>query len=265
MATTGLHYVRASPVAGLAVAERRVVDPRATVVAVHGALDRASSFARLARRLTDFDAVTYDRRGYQVSRDLVPVDFTHHVDDLLAIVADEARRLPVIVFGHSFGGLVAWGAALREPTVMRLCVNYETPLPWVVARTGAREALAHNPDDEVEHFFRRVVSNESWDRLSELQRESRRRDGAALRRDLATVRDPTPPFDIANLTVPTIYAYGDGATSDYYRRLAMTLTATNDHVRSERVGHADHAAHLTVPDRLATLIRHGWELACASA
>ncbi|HEY5010734.1 MAG TPA: hypothetical protein VIH73_06215, partial [Acidimicrobiales bacterium] len=69
----GLHFVANSPVRGLAVAERRVEHPEATVICIHGGLDRGGSFARLARRIDRFDLVTYDRRGYQASRELQPL------------------------------------------------------------------------------------------------------------------------------------------------------------------------------------------------
>ena len=92
----GLHFVANSPVPGLAVAERRVHDPEATLICVHGGLDRGGSFARLARRTEIFDVIAYDRRGYQGSRDLAPLDLTHHVDDLLALTREAALRGPVI-------------------------------------------------------------------------------------------------------------------------------------------------------------------------
>ena len=65
-----LHFIANSPVEGLAVAERRVASPQASIIFVHGALDRGGSFARVVRRLVEFDVVVYDRRGYQGSRDL---------------------------------------------------------------------------------------------------------------------------------------------------------------------------------------------------
>ena len=40
----------------------------ATVVFVHGSLDRGESFRRVMRRLPELTTVTYDRRGYQGSR-----------------------------------------------------------------------------------------------------------------------------------------------------------------------------------------------------
>ena len=85
-----LHFTSNSPVKGLAVAERRVIDPEATVICVHGGLDRGGSFARLVRRLETFDVVAYDRRGYQGSRDVQPLGLQYDVDDLSALVTHEA-------------------------------------------------------------------------------------------------------------------------------------------------------------------------------
>ena len=190
----GLHFVAESPVAGLAVAERRVVRPEATVICVHGGLDRGGSFARLARRTDRFDLVTYDRRGYQGSRELAPLGIANHERDLIALARHEVEGRPIIFFGHSFGGDVAYGAAIAEPSVACLVVTYEAPLPWILRRHGTGAPLGDDPDLEAERFFRRVVSDGAWERLSERERDSRRRDGPALVDDLAGVHTRTSPF-----------------------------------------------------------------------
>src|ERR1700682_1270769 len=101
------------------------------VVLIHGSLDRAASFTRVQRRLDDLHTVAYDRRGYQGSRRALPVNATleGHIDDLLAVIDG---RLSVVV-GHSYGGDIALGAALRarggSGSVSR--VAYEPPMPWL--------------------------------------------------------------------------------------------------------------------------------------
>jgi len=125
----GLDLVEPSPVAGLAVFEHRVDDARVTVICVHGGLDRGGSFARLARRLTRDDLVTYDRRGYQGSRDLRPLGLGPDVEDLVSLIDAEPGR-PVILLGHSFGGVVTLGAALARPNRVAGLLCFETPLPW---------------------------------------------------------------------------------------------------------------------------------------
>ena len=134
--------------AGLAVAERRVERPKASIVCVHGGLDRGGSFARLARRTDEFDLVAYDRRGYQGSRHLQPTSLALHVADLIEIVRVEATRAPVILLGHSFGGVVVLGAALAEPSLASMAIVYESPLPWILARESSRPPLTLDPRAE---------------------------------------------------------------------------------------------------------------------
>jgi pimeloyl-ACP methyl ester carboxylesterase len=263
--TPRLHFVDTSPVKGLAVAERRVEDPLACVICVHGALDRGGSFARLVRRLIGFDVIVYDRRGYQGSRDLAPVDLEHHVEDLEALVEREALRQDVILFGHSFGGVVTLGAAARHPSEVKLVVNYESPMSWVLPRASFRPPLSDDARAEAEGFFRRIMSDRAWERLSEVQRESRRLDGPALLSDLSAVRQREVPCDLAAFTVPFTYVYGDGAQAPYYRDLAAELATLNPTIKTLEIREAGHAAHLQNSTQLASIIRDRWEKQCASA
>jgi pimeloyl-ACP methyl ester carboxylesterase len=260
-----LRFVADSPVEGLAVAERRVQSPRATVICVHGALDRAGSFSRLARRLDNFDVVAYDRRGYQGSRDLRPIDLDDHVDDLRALMSREPLGRPLILFGHSFGGVVTFRTAIEDPSRINLVINYESPAPWVLPRRNTPLPLTDDSPAEVERFFRRVVSDAAWDHLSEAQRESRRHDGPALLSDLTTVRSEQPPFDLADLRVPATYAYGtgDGDAASYFRALAAAMHALNPLVTGAEIPGARHSAHLDHPRLLAALIEERWD-SCAS-
>jgi pimeloyl-ACP methyl ester carboxylesterase len=260
----GLHFVAESPVPGLAVAERRVERPEATIICIHGGLDRGGSFARLARRTDRFDLIAYDRRGYQGSRDLQPLGLDNHVSDLIALARHEASDRAIILFGHSYGGLVAYGAAIADASLARLVITYEAPLPWVRRRNGTREPLGDDPHLEAEKFFRRIVSDAAWERLSELQRDSRRRDGPALMSDLASLRVATPPFDMAALNVPAVFVYGDRYAPDFFRALCDELARINPLIRSRSVTLSPHGAHLSNPDQLASLIGELWDETCAS-
>jgi pimeloyl-ACP methyl ester carboxylesterase len=260
-----LHYIAESPVAGLAVAQRRVESPLATVICVHGALDRGGSFSRLARRLDSFDVVAYDRRGYQGSRDLHPVDLDHHVADLLALIHREVPGRPIILFGHSFGGIVTFCTAIKDPSRVNLLINYESPAPWILPRRNLHPPLTDDSPAEVERFFRRVVSDLAWDRLSEAQRKSRLLDAPALLSDLKEVRRECAPFDLTDLRVPATYAYGTGAdaVATYYRALSSAMHAINPLVTPVEVPGALHGAHLDHPRQVAALVDERWN-ACAS-
>jgi pimeloyl-ACP methyl ester carboxylesterase len=261
----GLHFVTETPVPGLAVAERRVERPEATIICIHGGLDRGGSFARLARRTDRFDLVTYDRRGYRGSRALAPLGLANHVGDLIALARHEDEDRTIIFFGHSYGGVVAYGAAIAEPSVARLVVTYEAPLPWILRRSGTSAAPGDDPQLEAEKFFRRIVSDGAWERLSERERDSRRRDGPALVDDLTSLHTTPPPFDMAALTVPAVYVYGDILAPDFYRSLCAELTTINPLIQNREVTNAAHGAHLSIPDQLAALIGELWDEKCASA
>ncbi|MGA2123477.1 MAG: alpha/beta fold hydrolase [Acidimicrobiales bacterium] len=258
-----IHFVEDSPVKGLALAELRVTSPEATVICVHGALDRAGSFTRLSRRLTRFDVLAYDRRGYQGSRGLAPVDLEHHVADLLALVEREVARQPVILFGHSFGGVVTFKTAIEAPAQISLVVNYESPLPWILRRGTIHRLQDDDPALEAERFFRRVVSDRAWERLGESQRESRRLDGETLLNDLRIVRNETPPFDLSTLRVPATYVHGDGEGADYFRSLSDALVELNPKITIVEIEHADHDAHLKNAAQLAAVIEERWDATCA--
>jgi pimeloyl-ACP methyl ester carboxylesterase len=257
--------VSETPVPGLAVAERRVERPEATIICVHGGLDRGGSFARLARRIDRFDLVTYDRRGYQGSRSLGPLGLANHEKDLIALANHEPAGRPIIFFGHSFGGVVAYGAAIATPSVAQLVITYEAPLPWILRRSGTGPTTSEDPERQAEMFFRRVVSDGAWERLSELERESRRRDGPALVDDLASIHGGSVPFDIAALSVPAVYVYGDVLAPKFYQTLGAELTTINPLIRIRQVVNAAHGAHLSIPDQLAALIAELWDDTCASA
>lgn len=261
----GLHTVADSPVSGLAVTERRVEDALATIICIHGGLDRGGSFARLARRTESFNLVTYDRRGYQGSRSLGPLTLHGHIEDLLAIAERESVRGPVIYFGHSFGGVIALGAAIASPASAQLVIAYESPLPWVLHRKSSRPVLTNDPAYEAEVFFRRMVSNGSWERLSEPERQSRLLDGPALLSDLSSLRTGDVPFDLADLKTPTLYLHGDGIIADYYRALGARLLEVNPVIKVRELAHANHGAHLSSPDRLSMVISETWESLCESA
>lgn len=258
----GLSVLTNSPVEGLAVFSKPSTNPKATVICIHGGLDRGGSFARMARRLDDFDVLTYDRRGYQSSRDLSPLDIEHHIDDLLGIAEFASARGPVLYFGHSFGGTVALGAAIREPALSQGVVAFESPLPWVLNRISSREELSDDPEFEAEMFFRRMVGNKSWERLSEQEKQSRRADGAGLLSDLGLLRKRLVPYDLSQLSVPTLYVHGDGMMVDYYRELVKLLPDFSPSISSMELAAANHGAHLSNPDQLAQLLREFWTQQC---
>jgi pimeloyl-ACP methyl ester carboxylesterase len=239
------------------VLERRVENPRGTVVCVHGTLDRGGSFARVARRLSEFDVVAYDRRGYQHSRFVTPLGLELDVFDLTALVRHERDRGPVLIFGHSFGGVVALATAIDQPALLDHLVVFETPMSWLDGRAVSSEEHLANPGIAAERFFRRVVSDSAWERLNPVEQQSRRDDGPALLSDLRIARGQ-PPFNLSRLRSTWTYGYGDGPRAAHYEHLLHLIERQQPTVHSIELHHASHGAHLANPDQVATMLRAAW-------
>lgn len=223
------------------------------VVLVHGSLDRATSFSRVARRLRDLPVVSYDRRGYGRSRSLpVARDLQGHVQDLFQVIGDG----PAVVVGHSFGAAVALAAAVGAPAKVAAVCAYEPPLPWMPwwPHRGQEALAGADPAAYAEAFFRRMVGDDAWKHLSEEGRAERIADGPALVAELSAIRVDEPLFDIGQLVVPAVLARGS-CSSPHHRRSPEVLHAAAPGSQLVDVEGARHGAHLSHPDAFAALVR----------
>jgi len=246
--------VSTSP-AGLHVVEHHGEpgSPAPTVVLVHGSLDRGASFARVVRRLADLHVVTYDRRGYHHSRAMpVARSLAQHVADLVSLVG----KGPAVVVGHSYGGDVALGAAIEAPEAVGAVGAYEPPLPWLEwwPRRSASSITAEDPGTYAEGFFRRVVGDAGWDRLTDQARADRRADGPALVAELSDLRGAAAPFDLAQLRVPLVLGRG-GASVWHHRKAIDALVEAVPGSEVVEIPGSAHGAQLSHPDAFAALVR----------
>jgi pimeloyl-ACP methyl ester carboxylesterase len=184
-----------------------------------------------------------------------------HIEDLTKIA--QAQTGPVILFGHSYGGVIAQGVAIKHPDLIDLVVTYESPTPWVLHRELNRAPLTGDARYEVEYFFTRMVSRKIWDRLSEEERESRLLDGEGLLSDLTALRTNEAPFDITKLKTPSAYIHGDGIIGEYYIALCKELNRIVPSMKTIAIEKANHGAHLQNPDQLSDLITELWRQTCA--
>lgn len=122
-------------VARLATEERAGAQPR--VVLLHGVTDNRHIMRPAADQLR-YAVSMIDLRGHGDSPADGPWELTEHVDDICATL-DEIP-LPVVLVGHSFGGLVAAGVAARRPRDLRGLVLIDpaigVPLDDAVARAA---------------------------------------------------------------------------------------------------------------------------------
>jgi acylglycerol lipase len=96
--------------------------PRAHLLLIHGIAEHAGRHAHVASAFAraGIEAHAFDLRGFGASggrRAFVERLSKYHDDleDQLAAVRAVARSLPVVLYGHSMGGLIALGYVLADP------------------------------------------------------------------------------------------------------------------------------------------------------
>lgn len=234
------------------------------VVLVHGSMDRASSFAGVARRLADELAVVrYDRRGYARSRERGgPFTLAANVDDLVEVVGGT----PSIVVGHSFGGTIALRTAAARPELVRAVVVYEPPLPWLplwpsgsAGSSVLADAAEAGPEVAAERFLVRMIGAEVWGRLPEATREQRRAEGDALVGELGDLRRPGVGFSLSDVRVPVVSGYGSRSRPHHRAGAIEVAVATGG--EAIEIDGAFHGAHRSHPAEFADLVRRAVVLA----
>lgn len=228
----------------------REAGDRPLIVLIHGTLDRAASFRRTARRLDGLDVVAYDRRGYDRSLAAgASSDMTRHVADALAVA--DGRRC--VMVGHSFGGLIALGAAEAAPETVVAVGAYEAPAPWLVD-IGDPAGWDHrdDPAEAAAAFFVEAVGQASWDRLGEPFRAARRAEGEALVADLTMAREG-PSFDLDDILQPITYAVGT-AGGPRYVASGRAIIDRLPHAALVPIEGPGHGAHMSHPDGFARWI-----------
>ena len=236
---------------------RPAAEATATVVMVHGTLDRGGSFTRMARRMAGHNVATYDRRGYQSSRALGGAqNLDAHIEDLDAVLCAVGGDGPITLVGHSFGGVIAMAGAMALPSSVGSVVVYEPPMPWLWEGGHPHRGLpvGVDPAVEVEQFFRRMVSDAAWEHLGDSERAERIADGAGLVSDLRIIRTETPFTleSVESLSVPLTIVIG--ATADGHRRTAERVVAAAPNGTLLTIEGAPHGAHLSHPDTLADIV-----------
>jgi len=110
------------------------------LVLVHGLMGRGSTWSRQSEWLTLLGSVyTYDAPWHRGRRadDALPVSTEHFVAELAAAV--EGVGEPVVLIGHSMGGLHSWCLAAERPELVRALVVEDMAADFVGRTTGAWE------------------------------------------------------------------------------------------------------------------------------
>ena len=104
---------------------------------VHGwGCDRSVWAAQMAEISTDHRAVAVDLRGRGESSPIPPFGVGRALEDLAALI-QELELAPVVVVGHSLGGIIALALNGRYPELVHGMVTIDSP---ITAETGANSS-----------------------------------------------------------------------------------------------------------------------------
>lgn len=234
---------------------------------VHGASADHTTFRVVGPLLArGFTVHAMDRRGRGASGDIEPYAVEREFDDVAAVTEAIAATAGehVAVIGHSFGGRVALGAALRTGAI-RAVVCYEGAPPAEEERyqpagsdTRVRERLAAgDKDGALATFLSEIVgmSDEDLDRYRADPIWPRRAAAAhTIVRELDAEASPEASLDaLAGVRQPVLQVLG-GASRPAFRFATEALDARLADGRIVVIDGARHAAHHTHPEPLVDAI-----------
>lgn len=245
----------------------RVVGTGPPLMLLHATLSSGRQLRALATRLAvRFRVISVDRRGSGDSSAAAPtparpIDVEVHIDDLMAIAAEEGLEGSVVV-GHSYGGCVALELAARRPEAVSAVFAYEPPYAHVappeaqrhMLQVGRRtlEASERGSLADAALTFMSGVSGTAA--VGALSRASRDRIGRA---GTGAVADATllgmDPHALAAVRCPTLIATG-GDSDGLYADIADALVGRVAGAHHRRIPGVDHMAPITRPDVIAAAV-----------
>lgn len=231
------------------------------VILVHGATSDHTTFRVVGPRLAEhFRLLAVDRRGRGASGDGPVYAIEREFEDVATVadtVAAEMDR-PVVVVGHSYGGRVGLGAALRSSAIGRV-VSYEgAPTPegrsyHDPATVAALGALADAGDrDGLLTLFMTAVVGMSEAELGAFRADPvwplRRAAALTIVREVGAEGDPAASLGtLSAVRVPVLQILG-GAGREIFGEATRALDARLSDGRVVVIPGARHAAHHTHPD-----------------
>jgi pimeloyl-ACP methyl ester carboxylesterase len=236
-----------------------------SIVILHPGGGNSLAWSRVAKHLASrFRVLRFDRRPYVVPGVVVPTaTMQNEVNDVLAVAA--IADGPVVLVGHSSGGVVALEAALASPAQFAGIVLYEPPVAVTQPLGGdalirAKAALAAgDPGRTMEIHLREIVQAPSrLIRFLRLVRPLWRRTemfAPGQIQDDANLESLGIGIDrYANLNMPALLIAG--ARSPKHLRVRLdALAAVLPNVDSIVVlPHQGHAGNAFAPGKVAHII-----------
>ncbi|MEO6207512.1 MAG: alpha/beta hydrolase [Candidatus Limnocylindrales bacterium] len=239
-----------------------------SLVLVHGASADHTTFRVIGPRLAQrFTIHAIDRRGRGGSDDTGPYAIEREFDDVAAVAMTLARETgaPVDIFGHSYGGRCALGAALRTQDIRRV-ISYEGAPAPIGERYGDRDVLdelrrladAGDHDRLLATFLTRVVGMGAPD-LAAYQADPiwpiRAAAAPTIVRELAAESADAANLDALGAVRQPVLQLLGGASLPPFAAATKALDARLVDGRVIIIPGARHAAHHTHPGDVVHAVR----------
>lgn len=232
-----------------------------SLVIAHASITAGNTYLQFASALASkFTCYVMDRRGHGRSGNSEDYSIEREYEDVQAIL--KVAGPETCLFGHSFGAIIALGAALHS-TINRL-VLYEPPLPIRGPVAGLklepyRIAVEENRLDDalvfgLEHFagvpaeeIGLMRSSPQWSKQVQL--------APTWVRELEAIDNLGPSLDrYENLEMPVLLLTGTRSKEYPLRAASEALSNILPHVNIKYLQDQGHAAHLMAPQMLADVV-----------
>jgi pimeloyl-ACP methyl ester carboxylesterase len=228
------------------------------LVCVHGAGSARWSFDAVRPLLeASFTVIAVDRRGRGDSGDGDGYELEREYEDVAAVTRDAGDG--AALFGHSYGGLVAAGAARLLGGRLSRVALYEPPMGGVLAPSDTIdrwERLIDEGDrDRMMREFFRDIGGYDDAQIEELARsplwEARKRVTPTLPRELrAELAHRLDAGALGEVSAPVLLLVGTESPDWAVRSTDAYAEALPSAETRPLVGHG-HSANLTAPELLA--------------
>ena len=235
------------------------------IVVIHPGLDDGRSWGKVAARLSGrFRVVRIVRRHYRLDLPApAAYSIAREVDDVLALA--KAIGEPMVIVGHSSGGVVALEVLAASPGTFAGAVLFEPPVAISPPSPAGEDALqraraaaaAGKPGMAMRIFCRDVVGMPAFSawlvrpvvavtpKMRALApRQLTDLDGVGLR--LASY---------ARITIPAVLLGGERSPAHLGERLDA-LAAVMPRAEKVTLARCDHSAHLKAPGEVARVIEN---------
>ena len=227
------------------------------LVLVHGAGSARWSFDAVRPLLErSFTVIAIDRRGRGGSTDADNYDLRREYEDVAAVVRDAGEG--TLLMGHSYGGLVAAGAAGLLDDLPRLAL-YEPPMGGVLASPETidrweRSIADDNRETVVREFLAQVggYDDAAIDEMAGTHLwEARKRVAPTLPRELrAELAHGLDREALAEVTAPVLLLVGT-ESPDWATRSTEAYAEALPNADTRSLDGQGHGANVSAPELLA--------------